>query len=111
VVNELVLVIVAVLSVARTARLIVFDKYPPVVWLRLKWDQRVPEGRPWHELLHCAFCATPYLAVGMLAWMWVALPGSDPYDQWSSAWWWLIVNGTWGLSYISAIIVAYDQPE
>jgi len=93
-------VIVGILSVARTARLIGFDEYPPMAWLRQKWYDRFgDEG--WGKLVYCPFCATPYLAAGMIAWAWL----SDLH--WS---WWL-VNGWWGLSYISAMVVAYDQPE
>jgi hypothetical protein len=110
----LIYVLIGVLSVARTARLVVFDDYPPMVWLRDRWDRLThydPQTVGWGKLLHCAFCATPYLAVGMLLWSLAALPDSNPTDWWSAAWWWLVVNGTWGLSYIAAITVAYDQPE
>lgn len=92
-------VIVGVLSVARTARLVVWDEYPPMVWLRMKWDDRIgDEG--WGKLIHCQFCATPWMAVGMALWFW--LSGGN------EVWW--VVNGVWGLSYLSAILVAYDQP-
>ena len=101
-------VIVGVLSVARTARLIGFDEYPPMEWLRSKWDghweKRYGVGNGdegWGKLLHCPFCSAPYLAAGMVGWAWL----SDLH--WS---WWL-VNGVWGLSYVSSILVAYDQPE
>lgn len=102
-------VIIAITSVARTARLLVWDEYPPMVWVRGKWDQRVTSG--WNKLLHCAFCATPYLALGMGAWALLALPGSEWQDWWSSAFWWVLVNGLWGGSYVAAIMVAYDQPD
>lgn len=98
-------VIVGVLSVARTARLIVWDEYPPMMWLRDQWDMRVTNG--WNKLVHCAFCATPYLAVGMALWFWAAY--SEDSGVGLKIWW--IVNGVWGLSYVSAIVVAYDQPE
>lgn len=107
--NDLCIIAIAILSVARTARLVTHDPYPPMVWVRERWD-RLVTGK-WNELLHCPFCATPYMAVGMLAWMYLALPGSRFGDEWSSAWWWLVVNGVWGLSYVASIIVAYDQPD
>lgn len=103
-------VIVGILSVARTARLVVWDEYPPMVWLRMKWDERIGE-EGWGKLIHCQFCATPYMALGMFLWAALALPGSDPRDLWSSAWWWFAVNGVWGLSYVSAIVVSFDTPE
>jgi hypothetical protein len=92
--------IVGILSVARTARLIGFDEYPPMVWLRDRWDERIgDEG--WGKLIHCPFCATPYLAAGMALWFWLG----------GEHWTWWVINGVWGFSYVAAIIVAYDQPE
>jgi hypothetical protein len=102
--------VIGILSVARTARLIGFDEYPPMAWLRSKWYARYgDEG--WGKLIYCPFCSAPYLAAGMLVWASFALPDASPYDVWSSAWWWFMVNGWWGLSYLSSITVAYDQPE
>lgn len=98
-------VIVGILSVARTARLIGFDEYPPMVWLREKWDEHIGEDG-WGKLIHCPFCSAPYLAAGMLLWFWLAFRFGGDLAQ--SFWW--TVNGIWGLSYISSIIVAYDQP-
>lgn len=98
--------IVGILSVARTARLIVWDEYPPMVWLRMKHDDHFgDEG--WGKLIHCQFCATPYLAAGMALWFWLAFTYGDGTAQ--TVWW--VVNGTWGLSYISAMLVSYDTPE
>lgn len=102
------LAIVATLSVARTTRLIIFDEYPPMKWLRNKWDQKVTGG--WNTLLHCGFCAAPYVAVGMTLWIFLAF-SSGPSDMWSDVWWWWVINTTWGFSYVASIIVAYDQPE
>lgn len=93
-------VIVGVLSVARTARFIGYDDFPPMQWLRDKWDEKVgDEG--WGKVMHCPFCSAPYMAAVMLAWAWVS----------ELHWTWWVINATWGLSYISSIIVAYDQPE
>jgi hypothetical protein len=100
---------VAVLSVARTARLIVFDEYPPMMWLRERWD-RILVGN-WGKLIHCGFCAAPYLAAGMAVWFLWVTPWGNPGDYWSADWWFVVVNGTWGLSYLASITVAYDQPE
>jgi hypothetical protein len=93
-------VIVGVLSVARTARLVVWDEYPPMVWLRMKWDEKWGE-EGWGKLIHCQFCATPYMAIGMALWWWLA----------DGHWTWWVINGVWGLSYLSAILVSYDTPE
>lgn len=101
--------IIGILSVARTARLLGFDDYPPMKWLRDKWYATLgDEG--WGKIIYCAFCSAPYLAVGMFIWAYFALD-ADPWNEWSSAWWWFVINGIWGLSYLSSILVAYDQPE
>lgn len=98
--------LVGVLSVARTARLLIWDAYPPAVWLRMKWDTKFgDEG--WGALIHCQFCATPYMAAGMALWFWLAFfHGGETAQQ---TWW--IINGVWGLSYVSALVVSYDTPE
>jgi len=93
-------VIVGVLSVARTARLITFDDYPPMMWLRTKILVKIGPDSPWAPLVRCPFCLAPYLTVGMLAWAYL----SDLH--WS---WWL-VNGWWAASYVAAMVVAYDEP-
>ena len=92
--------LVAVVSVARTARLLVWDDFPPVAWLRFRFFVKVGDS-PWRKLAECAFCLAPYLSVGMVAWMVL----SDLH------WTWWLVNGWWSLSYLAAILVSYDQPE
>lgn len=92
-------VLVGVLSTARTVRLLAWDEFPPAKWLRehvLAWL-----GDTWGSLITCAFCLSPYAATGMALWAWL----SDT----NTVWW--VVNGVWGLSYVAAIIVAYDQDE
>jgi hypothetical protein len=91
---------VAMVSVARTARLLVWDSFPPVQWLRLKFLVAVGDS-PWGKLAQCAFCLAPYLSIGMVAWMLLSDLGR----------WWFIINGTWAMSYIAAILVSWDQPE
>jgi hypothetical protein len=93
---------VAVLSVARTARLLTYDDFPPIAWLRaraLSWLAKSKRRMRWVALTECPFCVAPYLAAGMAAWAWAS--GLD-------AWWWWI-NGTWAAAYVAAIVNAYDQ--
>ena len=92
--------IVGILSVARTARLVIWDEYPPMVWLRIKWDTHIGEDG-WGKLIHCQFCATPYMAVVMAGWWYLA----------DGHWTWWAINGVWGFSYVSALVVSYDTPE
>lgn len=91
--------VVGVISVARTARLLNFDDFPPVKYLREKFVRWA--GDDWGQVGLCSFCLAPYLAAGMIGWAYI----SDLH--WS---WWLI-NGWWAGAYVAAIMVAYDQPD
>lgn len=97
--------VIAVLSVARTARLLIFDDFPPVMWARIRvraWVKN--EDSKWLGLLDCPFCMGPYLAAGMGVWAWLAWTG-DTFH-----WTWWVINGWWAASYVAAMIVAYDEP-
>jgi hypothetical protein len=99
-------IVVTILSAGRTARLIGFDEYPPMVWLRDQWDRRFgDEG--WGKLIHCPFCSAPYLFGGITVWFLLAYGYGGDLAQ--LLWW--FINGIWGFSYLSSILVAYDQPE
>lgn len=89
-----------VVGSARVARLIGFDTYPPVAWLRSKWDQYT-SGSDWNSLVHCGYCSTPYLVAANLAWGY--------FTDWQSAWW--IVNIWLAASYAAAMVVAYDGDD
>lgn len=93
--------VVATLSVGRTARLLIHDSLPPMVWLRVRILGRYKADSEWATLWDCPFCMAPWLMVGMVAWM----EFSDLND-----WWWLI-NAAWACSWLAAIVYAYDQPE
>lgn len=91
--------IIGLFSVARTARLLNFDDFPPVVTLRRKFMRWA--SPKWNSIGDCSFCLAPYLAAGMMVWAYV----SDLH------WTWWVINGWWAAAYASAIIVAYDQPD
>lgn len=108
--------VVASLSTARINRLFVWDVYPPVAWLRDKWDewtglrdskgelQRDSEGNVlgnWTPLMHCGYCFGMYAAIPVLLTGWLS--------GWHTAWW--IVNGWLALSYVGAIIMAFDGDD
>lgn len=93
-------VVIGVLSVARTARLLTYDSFPPVAWLRTRYLAAVGPDGPWAPLGTCAFCLAPYLSAGMLAWAYLS----------GLHWTWWVANGWWAASYLAAIIVAYDEP-
>lgn len=92
-------VLVATVGVARLTRLITYDTYPPVAWLRSKWQGLTRDGE-WSKLATCGFCAAPYLMAACLLW------GVFTAFHWS---WWAF----WGwlaLSYVSSMIFARDEP-
>lgn len=93
--------LVGIVSVARTARLLTYDDFPPARWLRVRYVALLPEDSPWAKLADCPFCLAPYLTLGMAGWAWLA--------DLNTAWW--VINGIWAASYLAAILVAYDQPE
>lgn len=95
-------IVVGILSVARTARLLIFDDFPPVVWLRTRAVALIRnENSKWTGLAECPFCLAPYLTAGMIGWAWL----SDLH------WTWWLINGWWAASYLAAIVVAYDEGE
>jgi hypothetical protein len=93
--------LVGILSVARTARLLIYDDLPPMVWLRSHIVSWYREDSKWSALWECPFCLAPYLMAGMGVWVWLS--------DLNTVWW--VVNGWWAATYLAAIVVAYDQPE
>jgi hypothetical protein len=97
-----------VLSVARLARLLVIDKWPPVKKVR-DWYETKTDGSDWQWLTMCAFCMAPWCAVWVLAWG--LLAGVYPLDYpasefWAQAWW--VFNGWLAVSYLAGTYVARD---
>lgn len=92
--------IVGVLAAARVTRLIVFDSYPPVAWLRAWWHKVTKDGK-WAMLVDCPYCASPYVAAVIL------LAGELSHYH---RWWW-IVCGWLAASYVASIVVSYDGDD
>lgn len=90
-------VVVGVLSAARFTRLLTQDVYPPVAWLRAKWQAITHDG-DWSELATCPYCAAPYISAAILAW--------GLLTDFQTAWW--IVNGIMAGAYVAAIVVVRD---
>lgn len=98
-----------ILSTARLTRLLVHDKWPPAVTVRVWWMNATNHG-PWADLVTCPFCVTPYLTAGILTWgLAVGVPDGDA-AAWSAAWWWWLFNGWLALSYLAAMVVVRDEP-
>lgn len=99
-------VAVVIVGVARATRLVVHDHYPPVRWFRSKWDhwtriRSSGENGPWALLVHCHYCAAPYIMVVALAWGYF----SSLHWTWWAFWGWL------ALSYAASILVSNDGDE
>ena len=75
-------VLVGVLSTARLTRLVTEDSWPPVVWLRVKWDEITDHG-PWYDLVDCPWCLAPWLVAPNL----ILAVATDLHP----VWW--IING------------------
>lgn len=102
--------LVAVLGVGRLARVIIYDAFPPAVWLRIKWDTLTdtPSERSalhsWNKLLHCPWCLVPWLMLACIGW-YVAGVFVAAWIAWA---WWLF----WGwlaLSYVASMIYVRDE--
>lgn len=100
--QALLAVVVGVVGAARLTRVLVFDDYPPAIATRIWWD-RVTKDGPWSKLVHCPWCAGPWIMAVCLAWYvasWAA-----PWVGWT---WWLF----WGwlcLSYWTSQYVHFDE--
>lgn len=92
--------VVAVLSSARLTRLVTFDRFPPVRWLRDLYEN-LTDGSDWQLLTRCGYCAS--------FWLTALVVGAGYLSDWHTAWW--LVNGTLGGSYLAAILMAHDGDD
>lgn len=92
--------LVGSLAVARLTRLFVEDHWPPVEWLRKKWDQWTHHSQ-WNLLLHCQYCLAPWFALADLIWAFAA--------NLQLAWW--FVNLWLAAAYVAAIVMSYDGSD
>jgi hypothetical protein len=94
-------VIVGIVASARVTRLVVADTFPPLVWLRIKYEDHAGEARG--KLLTCPWCFGPYVTLLDLAWY---LLSSDS-EFWREAWW--VTNGWLAAAYAESWIVFHDE--
>lgn len=92
--------VVVVTASARLTRLATVDKFPPVRWLREKYEDAT-DGTDWQRLTLCGYCFSFWatLAVVLSGWL----------SDWHTAWW--VVAGSLGASYLAAILMASDGDE
>jgi hypothetical protein len=92
--------ITLVLATGRFSRLLIFDDFPPAIWLREGWFAFWGENAT-GKLLACPWCLTPWLVLVNLTWAYLS----------DLAWWWWAPNLWFALSYAASIVIAYDEPE
>jgi hypothetical protein len=93
-------VVVGVLGSARLTRLIVGDKFPLSVRLRIWWDNHVPEETSlWNPLLHCPWCLAP----------WVTLVTIGLAIVTDLHWGWWLFYGWLAASYVASWVVFHDE--
>lgn len=97
-------VVVGTIATARLNRLLVNDHWPPVEWLRGKWDtwtndEAHPRRQGWWLLLHCPWCIGP----------WSALVVGVPAVLSDLAWWWF-AGATWfAVAYVASWLTFHDE--
>lgn len=92
--------VVTVMSSARLTRLATFDAFPPVQWLRDKYDDRT-DGSKWQVLAHCPWCASFWITAVVVGWGYLT--------DWHTHWW--LLHGTMGASYLAAMVMVRDGDE
>lgn len=96
--------VVTVLSAARLTRLVTYDSFPPVAYLRDRFidlTDKSERGRSWQLVAYCGYCASFWMTLLVLLSGW----GLD----WPT-WWW-ILNGALGASYLAAIVMVHDGDD
>lgn len=97
-------VVVLVVGVGRVARLVTYDKFPPVAAVRAWWAKRTEKRGDWVLLAFCQWCFTPW--VMLVAGGWFLL--TFTHEIWAWTWW---AFWTWmALSYLASMVVARDEP-
>ena len=96
--------IVFIISSARITRLVVQDDFPPMHWVRDKYDafwqkKTGLEEPPWALLLHCPWCFGPWITL---------LNGIWAYTS-NLHWTWWVFNSWMALSYAVSWVTFHDE--
>lgn len=100
-------IITGLLALARAVRLVVDDDYPPMLWAKKRYINKVGADSQWVDIMECPWCCAPYLAAPAVGWFatLVAWPGAT----WNIWLWWL-VNAWAAVSWIAAYLSLRDIP-
>lgn len=92
--------IIGSLSAGRITRLFTEDDFPPIVRLRIKWDDKT-DGTEWNKLFHCHWCFSFWVVVPIGAWAWLS--------NLHASWW--VFNTIMAAAYVAPMIVERDQKD
>lgn len=98
--------LLVIVAAARLTRLVTQDSYPPVAWLRSKWDDATADS-DWNVLLHCHWCLAPWMVLPLWLATYFALADHRPeFEVWHLLW---LFIGWMALSYPASWIVNNDE--
>lgn len=102
--------LVGVLGVARLTRIVVYDEFPPSVWLRMTvthaLENRGPYARAWGKIVTCWWCLSPWLFLVCILW-WMLLIPLHPFFMYAWwAWWGMLAGG-----YAATMLIVRDTPK
>lgn len=103
-------IVTGVLGVARLTRIVVYDEFPPSVWLRTTVEsvlsQRGPYVRLWSKIVTCWWCLAPWVALACILWWMLLIPLwiGFAYIWW--AWWGMLAAG-----YVATMVIVRDTPK
>lgn len=100
--------VITVVSIARLTRLATVDKFPPIQWLRDKFEEKT-DGTGWNLLTMCGYCFSFWVAVGVVGWAVLAEVVTGSREIPALVWWG--VNGTFAAAYLGAIVMANDGDD
>lgn len=93
--------VVAIIGSARVTRLITHDSFPPIAWLRARYEDHVSED--WGELVHCPWCMGPWVTLLCLGWFLWGLFWLPAFCAWILFWVWM------SMSYLVSQYVHFDE--
>lgn len=110
--------VVIITASARLTRLATHDKFPPALWLRNKYGEWTesdshPRRLKWQLLMYCGYCFSFWgtalvVITADLTGQFDGVPaGGVEHGHWLYVLWWFLF-GTFGGSYLAAILMAYD---
>lgn len=104
----LAVVAATIISSARLTRLAVYDKFPPIQWLRGKYLD-ANDGNGWALLALCGYCMSFWITGLVVGWGLLAGVYDREHTPESVVWW--IINGIFAMSYLAAAFVANDGDD